>query len=117
MKEADIQSVILDWLAAKRIYALRLNTGAGWRNGRPIKAHSGGAGVADILAFIRVTVGMSLGIAEISVPLWIEVKSDHRGVQSPEQMSFEARVRSEGHEYIVARRLGDVVDVVERMQA
>lgn len=116
MKEADVQRVILDWLAARRIYALRLNTGAGWRKGRPIKAHSGGAGVADILAFVRVTVGMSLGVGEISVPLWIEVKSDHRGVQSPEQINFEAKVRGEGHEYIVARRLDDVVGAVKRMQ-
>lgn len=116
MSEADTQKAILDWLAVKQIYALRLNTGIGFQGGRPVRAHSGGAGVADILAFIDVLLDVNGRPRHASWPLWIEVKS-FRGIQSPEQQSFEAKVRGEGHEYIVARDLDEVIFTVQRMQS
>jgi hypothetical protein len=95
--EAGVQRAILDLLAAERIFAIRLNTGA-FRNaqGRPIFMHSAGAGVADIVAFPSGRV------------LWVEAKAP-AGRQTPKQVSFQQRVESEGHAYIVARSSDDVL--------
>jgi hypothetical protein len=41
--------------------------------------------------------------------LWIEVKS-LTGSQTPEQRSFEEQVTAEGHGYLVARSLEDVLE-------
>lgn len=103
--EKDVQRACLDLLAAERIFAIRLNTVA-MRNakGRPIHAHSGGAGVADIIAFPNRTISFNPGdpCADFTyvTPLWIECKSS-TGKQSDEQIGFQARVEEEGHTYIV----------------
>lgn len=95
--EAGVQRAILDLLAAEHVFAIRLNTGA-FRNanGRPIFMHSGGAGVADIVAFPRGRV------------LWVEAKAPS-GRQTPEQASFQQRVEREGHAYIVARSSDEIL--------
>jgi hypothetical protein len=105
-KESDILRAILDLLAAEGVFAIRLNTGCGWANGRPIQHHSGGAGTADILAFprwLRLPHGASISPSV----LWIEVKSA-TGKQGPEQISFQRRVEEEYHYYLVARSVDDV---------
>lgn len=95
--EAAVQRAILDLLAAEHVFAIRLNTGA-FRNapGRLIFMHSGGAGVADIVAFPRGRV------------LWIEAKAPG-GRQTPEQASFQQRVEQEGHAYLIARSSDEVL--------
>ena len=95
--EAGVQRSILDLLAADHIFAIRLNTGA-FRNaqGRPVLMHSGGAGVADIVAFPRGRV------------LWVEAKGP-AGRQTAEQASFQQQVEREGHAYIVVHSLADVL--------
>ena len=100
--EAAVQCAILDLLAAEHVFAIRLNTGA-FRNaqGRLIFVHSGGAGVADIVAFPRGRV------------LWIEAKAP-AGRQTPQQASFQQRVEGEGHGYIVARSSDDVLRWLKR---
>ena len=92
-----MQRACLDLLAAERIFALRLNTGV-FRNakGRPIFTHSGGAGVADILAFPHGRI------------VWLEVKSA-TGRQSPEQASFQRQVESHGHSYLLVRSPDDLL--------
>jgi len=93
--EAEIQQAILQGLAAKRIFAGRLNTGTGFAGGRPVQHHSFGKGTADILAFTRCYV------------LWIECKTE-KGIQSQEQKSFAEKVQSEFHHYLIARSWDDV---------
>lgn len=105
-KERDIQKAILELLAACRVYAIRINSGAGWgkvKGGgfRPVRMHSGGAGVADIIAF---PVCFQAYLPSV---LWIEVKTPD-GRQSPEQLSFEQHVKSIGMYYLVARSAEDV---------
>jgi len=96
--EAEIQKAILEGLAALQIFAGRLNTGAGFINGRPIQHHSFGKGTADILAF---------PVIRIPVVLWIECKTVN-GKTSAVQDSFAAKVKAAGHEYLVARSWDDV---------
>ena len=110
MKESFILKTILDGLAAKRIFAGRLNTGGGKVPGGFFHAHGFGKGAADILAFPVFIVSVPM-IAQSSieriVPCWIEVKSD-RGRQSAEQKSFEIHVRSQGHEYLLVKSWEEV---------
>ena len=101
-KEADTQRLILDWLKAKRIWHIRLNTGA-------VKASYGGKS-----RFIRFGVP---GMADIFAmvyrrgqyfPVWIEVKSPD-GRQSAEQINFREEVVMNGMCYVLARNLDDVI--------
>ena len=101
MKESAVQKGIMDLLAAERTYALRINTGAGWANGKPIQHHSGGAGVADILAFPR--------FGDVVHVLWIEVKGP-AGKQTLEQRSFQEHVEELGMNYLLARSSDDVLE-------
>lgn len=95
MKESAIQRCILDGLAAKRVWAFRLNSGGTKITGGYFRAHTLGKGAADILAF------PSGGVC------WIEVKNEH-GKPSPEQDSFAEKARNEGHDYLLARSWEDV---------
>jgi len=108
--ESETQKAILDYLAARKIFALRLNTGTFQNGKRFIRAHSAGAGAADILAFpVRVQ-------RNAIHPLWIEVKSA-KGKQSAEQKSFQQKVLSEGHLYCLARSVEDVELILEKLGA
>lgn len=103
--EGAVVRAIMDLLAAERVPALRLNT-AGFKveGGRTIYTHSGGKGVADILAFPR----LAFGTFHMVWPLWIEAKSA-KGKQSPEQVNFQHWVVDHGMAYIVARSSDDVL--------
>ena len=101
-READTQKAILDFLAARRIFAIRLNTVGVKIGSHHIKAHSAGPGTADILVFTHPV-------------LWVEVKSS-TGKQSPEQKSFQQKVESEGHYYRVARSVQDVIAALSQIQ-
>lgn len=111
--EREIQGSIMALLAAHRVFALRINSGTGWGKVtgggfRPIQFHSGGAGVADIVAFPR---GMrnKVGFLEFDRPvvLWCEVKT-LTGKQTPEQENFEEHVTQYGMHYLLARSVEDV---------
>jgi hypothetical protein len=94
----------MDILAAERIFAIRLNTGVITKpNGNRVFCHSGGPGVADVLASPRVHLG-----AEVPAFLWIECKSDS-GKQSTLQTRFQEWVESFGHHYLIARGSDDVL--------
>ena len=102
--EADVQSAILDLLAAKHIFAGRLNTMGGYKIGSVFvpKSHTFGPGTPDILAF------PFSGDANSPYPLWIEVKKPGKS-QSPEQVSFQRMVQEMAHSYIVAESVEDVL--------
>ena len=98
-READVLRTVLDLLAARRILAFRLNTGA-MKIGRRFMRF-GVPGMSDVVAF------PSGGV------LWIECKSTC-GVQSDLQRSFQAQVESAGHKYVIARSVEDVLREVEK---
>ncbi len=108
--EAQTQKACMDLLAAERIFALRLNSGAvkdkrgvpvyfaRWTDGSPA------AGVADVLAlpvFLRLAgPGPIVMVPSIKV-VWIECKAATG--QRKTQREFQARVEAEGHTYLIVR--------------
>jgi hypothetical protein len=120
--EALTQDLILDWLQAEQILAYRMNTGAmvvpetGTTRRRFIAY--GVAGMADILCFPDLCKRCRIrrrdrkggcGVCDLRPKvLWIEMKSA-TGRQKPEQRSFEMQVTAEGHGYLLARSLDDVL--------
>lgn len=113
MKESEIQRQILDYLAARHILAFRQNTGAmsGTHAGKKWFLRFGAPGMADILAFPRRLIRNGKEVAGYSAPLWIEVKTA-KGKQSELQNSFQYLVQRQGHEYVIARSLDDVLEVL-----
>lgn len=109
--EGAVQNTILDWLAAKHILAFRMNTGAVKTDKRFFRF--GVPGMADVLAFTKERIETACnGTIEGVVPVWIECKAPS-GRQSELQKSFQQQVEAEGHIYIVARCLEDVMAVME----
>lgn len=112
--EAETQKAILDLLTAKRIFAFRMNTAAFKAYKRFFRAHSLGAGAADIFALPTVLTtfwkdspcGHELIVAEPH-PVWIEVKSP-TGKQTPQQKNFQQYVEEKGFHYLLARSVDDV---------
>ena len=117
VSESAIQRSILEYLAAKGIMAFRQNTGAVKTETRFFRF--GMPGMADILAFPKVTVRSLkapdfrgvIPTFEVPNPCWIEVKSAI-GKQSAAQKRFQFQVEAEGHRYIVARSIEDVAAVL-----
>ncbi len=106
--EGALLRLVLDWLQAKRIFAIRCNSGTLINpSGRPVTF--GVPGMADILAFPQFSV-IPPDYMHI-VPVWIELKAP-KGKQSELQKSFQAKVESEGHKYAVCRTLQDVIDLI-----
>ena len=115
--EHALQNTILQYLALEKVWAIRLNTSTmivedAHGKKRPVKSHSGGKGVADILALPESFCGECLGI----IPFWIEVKAPE-GKQTPEQKSFQLDVVQRGHRYLVAYSIEDVVKELKRIRA
>jgi len=113
MKETQISRAIMDYLAARRVFAVRMNSGMriGEHNGKKWAIHMNAPGTADILAFPEWERGVDdhgnwCSYAKI-VPLWIEVKTE-KGKQSDLQKSFQAQVEKQNHDYIIARGIDDV---------
>jgi hypothetical protein len=111
--EAAVQRAVLDLLAAERVLAFRMNSGALMgASGRPISF--GVKGMADVLALPMVPVRNVVTITETPLngnivrPLWIECKSAV-GRQSAEQKSFQELVERHGCTYIVARSSDEVL--------
>jgi hypothetical protein len=111
--EGFILGALMEYLAARRIFALRMNSGAirmAAQNGRTrvFKGHE--AGTADILAFQPLDTRPGLLFAKGEVrPVWIEAKAPN-GIQSELQKLFQIKVESEGHRYILARGIEDLRD-------
>lgn len=105
--EKEIQNVILSWLNYQpMVIALQINT-TGVFDPRTKKYRRPGrfvlAGTPDIL--ISYTV--------LGVPVFIgmEVKS-RRGIQSPDQKAFQARIEALGSYYFMVRSLEDAKTVM-----
>jgi hypothetical protein len=101
--ESYVLEAILEYLAVKHIFALRMNSGSirmEGQNGRTryFKGHE--PGTADVLALPVAEQGLHW-------PTWIEAKADN-GKQSDLQKEFQQRVEAEGHRYILARGIDDL---------
>lgn len=108
--EAGLQRAVLDYLAATRILAFRMNTGAVKTESRFFRF--GVPGMADILAFPVVKHSNFHDCQHwVPEPLWIECKAPD-GRQSELQKSFQKQVEEAGHRYIIVRRLEDVEAVI-----
>ena len=102
MKEAPIQKLILNYLAATRVLAFRMNTGMAKMGGRIVRF--GVPGMADIVAYPTCCA--------IPAVVWIECKATD-GRQSELQKSFQKQVEQAGHVYVLAKSLEDVKGVLE----
>jgi hypothetical protein len=102
--EGALQRLVLDWLAAKHIFSLRMNSGTLINPaGRPVTF--GVLGMADILVF-RQPMECPYDVSHQRV-CWIELKAP-KGKQSDLQRSFQAKVESEGHRYLLIRSLDEL---------
>lgn len=97
--EKDVQKAILQFLALKKIWAIRQNTGAiafQRRDGSKGYLKAGVPGMADIQAW---TAG--------GHTIWIEVKSSN-GKQTDDQKEFQRQAEKHNHVYILARDVSDL---------
>jgi hypothetical protein len=107
--EGYVLDAVMQYLAAKRIFALRMNSGAirmQGQNGRTrvFKGHDAGTG--DVLALHVLGEGMEPD-RRVFLPHWIECKAPN-GKQTELQKSFQQRVEEEGHVYILAYGIDDL---------
>ena len=103
VKESSIQRQILDYFAAMRIPALRVNSGRIWAGrGRCLKF--GAEGFPDLLAW----PGRGITIA-------IEVKRPGEAL-TPAQIDWAHRLRDKGIQYLVARSVEDVVARIKTLK-
>ena len=104
-KETALVRSILDYLALKRIWAYRTNTGALQdKTGRLVRF--GVAGHPDIVARLK-PIGYTGFSGRV---VWIEAKSD-KGKQTEAQTGWQKKAEEHGDIYILARKLEDVMDV------
>lgn len=103
--EALTQALICDYLTAKRVWWMRMNSGAtlAEHNGKTRMIRYGRKGCADLLVIL-------LTAYDGNRVIWIETKAGTR--QSPFQKMFQQEVEAEAHTYIVARSLEDVMEVI-----
>lgn len=110
--EAALQRLILDWLAANRIWHERRNTGAVVQSygGKTRMTRFSRPGTADVMAttFNLCSCG-GQGFVRI---VWIECKAA-KGKQSDAQKTFQQEVEAAGHIYILAFSLDDVVVILK----
>lgn len=98
MKESDVQRQILDYLALKRIFHYRNNSGAFKRDDGHFYRF-GATGSPDIICVVN---GQYVGI---------EVKAAN-GKQSDHQKEFQKSLDAAGGKYILAYSLEDVMRCV-----
>lgn len=98
MKESDIQRAIIEFLAFKRIFHYRNNSGAFKRDDGHFYRF-GAKGSPDIVCVLE---GRFIGI---------EVKGP-TGRQSDDQIEFQRRLEEAGGRYILARSIDDVMNAL-----
>jgi hypothetical protein len=105
--ESYVLRAVMDYLAVRRIFAMRMNSGTVEdKRGVPVRMHE--PGTADVLALPKVGKDAAdLWDAHLIRPVWIECKAPN-GKQSELQKQFEQRVKAEGHLYVLAFGIEDV---------
>jgi len=95
MKETDVQRAILDYLALKRIFHYRNNSGAFKRDDGHFYRF-GALGSPDIVCVVN---GQYVGI-EVKAP---------GGKQSEHQKEFQRQLEAAGGRYIIVHSIDDVL--------
>jgi VRR-NUC domain len=108
--EAALQKLILDWLSANRIWFERRNTGAmvSSYKGKNRLTRFSQPGTADIMVLADTNDRDCEFPFSHKRVVWIEVKAP-KGRQSDSQKEFQQAVEYEGHKYILAYSLEDVI--------
>src|SRR5271170_5746838 len=116
--EQQILNSILEYLAVKKIWRMRLNTGAGMfanATGKARFVRFNKPGTADILASVaRHESDQDTWQGWFPQPVWFEVKAP-KGVQSQAQFDFQHEVEAEGHKYFVVRSIEDVEEALKTL--
>jgi hypothetical protein len=109
--EASIQKACLQYLAAKHIFSIRINSGMqiGMHNGKKWAIHMAAPGTADILVILDVT-DCNEDFTHKTI-VWLEIKTE-KGKQSEPQKTFEKDVLERGHWYQIIRSLDDLIAIV-----
>jgi hypothetical protein len=97
VKEIEIQKAILDYLSARRIYHIRVNSGAMFKQskGKKYMIKLAPFGTPDIIACYK---GKFYGL-EVKTP---------EGEQTDHQINAEHAIKASGGEYHVVRSIDDV---------
>jgi hypothetical protein len=106
--EGYVLDAVMDYLAAKHIFAIRMQVGCARIDKRFVRF--GVPGCADILAATStgyVAQGTDGKRTPLQRVIWIECKAPN-GKQSALQKSFQAQVEAQGHRYILARSIDDL---------
>ncbi len=108
--EGLVLKSILEYLAVRHVWAMRINTGAiaGEYKGKRRFFKFGQKGCADVFC-------TPLNKWGYPVPTWLEIKAE-KGRQSESQKEFEQEVRQAGHRYAVCRSIEDVALVMKSIE-
>ena len=98
MKESEVQKQILDYLALKRVFHYRNNSGA-FVDSQKHFYRFGALGSPDIICVIN---GQFVGI-EVKAP---------KGKQSQYQKEFQKNLEAAGGRYVLAYSLVDIMNVI-----
>ena len=118
--EANVQSMIVKFLGRAKIPCNRVNgaqfsaSGTNKRGSattRRVRCNTLN-GKADIEAWTFMTNGK----VKIGITLYIEVKRSHGGKQSDDQINFQAMLENNGHFYMVARSVDEVMIFLVQVQ-
>lgn len=114
--EQQILNSILDYLAMRKIWHRRMNTGAviSEYNGKKRMIRYGSVGMADVLAV--TDSDCSEYPFSHKLVWWLEVKTP-TGKQSDAQREFEIEVGTQGHKYFVVRSIEDVETALNSLEA
>jgi hypothetical protein len=109
-KENDVKKQILDWFSYKKVWAVKINTGAtiAEYKGKKRFFRYGAKGMPDILARMK-PIGYSGFSGRV---VWVECKSK-TGRQTEAQKEWQLKANLHGDLYILARSLADVQAVFE----
>lgn len=116
VREADVLKAVTDYLAAKRIWFERRNTGAfkGEHNGRRRFVRFSRPGTADVMALIGYCSKCGFrapcpnpGDQILHAIYWLECKAP-TGRQSEAQKEFEREVTEQGMKYAIIRSIEDL---------
>lgn len=112
MKESNILKQITLYVSERGYIPIRLNSGKFYQGTLRNTPEYG-----EILTQLRHVMGTVEGTADLLVildggrVLWIETKT-RTGRQREAQKRFQAEVERRGHNYVLARNLGDIKNYV-----
>jgi hypothetical protein len=105
--ESYVLRAVMDYLAVKKVFAMRMNSGAVLdKRGVPVRMH--GPGTADVLAFVKKMACSESTMWSYIVPTWIECKAPN-GKQSELQKQFQEKVEAVGHRYLLCYSVDDLI--------